>query len=244
MPLQRADWRMLATPHPAESWRTCGYRRETSWRIGLEAPRPVQTGRDGVAESRVSEARAGKDAAPAAFAIFRPKSPGPASLGGHAGTDHLRPARTAEVDAQFGPVVDALLGKIPAATRLPDAHDDLLAFTAEPREIWRQAWSSNPKERLNRELRRRAGGAGIFPGGEAVTRLAGAVFLEQNDEWTEARRYMGPGGGLWPGASSAEGAARRGRCAPRSASPRRADLPSVTGPATVPFRLRPCSPGR
>jgi len=97
-----------------------------------------------------------------------------------------------EVKAQLERVIEQLEGRFPkAAEVLADAAPDITAFCSFPTEHWRQIWSNNPQERLNREIRRRTDVVGIFPNREAIIRLVGAVLAEQHDEWQVCHRYMG-----------------------------------------------------
>ena len=88
-------------------------------------------------------------------------------------------------------VADQLRARLPKLAALMDeAEADVIAFMAYPKSHWPKLHSTNPIERLNKEVKRRADVVGIFPNEASITRLVGAILLEQNDEWQLQHRYM------------------------------------------------------
>jgi putative transposase len=107
----------------------------------------------------------------------------------------LRPLFTADSNEQArdlaGEALDRLEKPLPkVAALLEEAEEDLLAFYAFPADHWPKLRSTNPLERVNREIGRRTDVVGIFPNDRALLRLAASVVIEQNDEWLIGRRYL------------------------------------------------------
>ena len=93
--------------------------------------------------------------------------------------------------AEWRTVADRLRAKFRKLSELMDgAENEVLAYMAFPKSHWSQIHSTNPIERLNREIKRRTNVVSIFPNEAAIVRLIGAILLEQNDEWAVSRRYM------------------------------------------------------
>lgn len=104
-------------------------------------------------------------------------------------------AKPADIDAAWDRARDEFAARWPKiGPYMDDAKTEVLAFSGFPREHWRKIWSTNPLERVNKEIKRRSRVVGIFPNPAAVIRLVGAVLIDMHDEWIASdRRYLSEG---------------------------------------------------
>ena len=99
--------------------------------------------------------------------------------------------KAAEIEARWDDLASSLAERFPRAAELMiEAREDVLAFRHFPDQHWRKVWSTNLLERVNEEIKRRTRVVGIFPNDAAITRLVGAVLLEQDEHWQLEGRRM------------------------------------------------------
>jgi len=99
--------------------------------------------------------------------------------------------KAAEIEARWDDLASSLAERFPRAAELMiKAREDVLAFRHFPDQHWRKVWSTNLLERVNEEIKRRTRVVGIFPNDAAITRLVGAVLLEQDEHWQLEGRRM------------------------------------------------------